>query len=513
MAKRKKNVAPEEPKTETRKQTRLRVRDQERNRRFMMIIGGVIALALILVTAGIVSEMVIKPRSVLAQVEDRPIITRDFWGRTLLRKSELENQLSQMQFFSQQFGGQNFFASQMAQIQATLSSPLSLGTQVVNLMIEEEIIRIRAEEMGITVSDEEVEALLREEVAAAQGALTVPQATATAEAQAAATATAAVASPTPLPTPVEAETEDPAAEDPEADVADPAAEEPEADVAEPAAEEPEADVADPAAEEPEADVAEPAAEEPEADVAEPAAEEPEADVAEPAAQLEALEDLLTPTPVPVLDDELYQEGLNTLSDRLRRVGLTLGDYREILRTQLLRDKLQEAIGAERVEATQEQINVRHILIRVDETAQPVEPDPEDDANEVLDDAQALAIIEDLRQRILAGEDFADLAREYSDDPGSGLEGGDLGWVGRGAFVPEFEEAAFTLPVGEVSEPVRTNFGYHLIEVVERDDSRPKDEAQLQQEQARAFQDWLQEQSLMLNIQRPTNLPSMLPSGL
>jgi parvulin-like peptidyl-prolyl isomerase len=472
MAKRKKNVAPEEPKAETRKQTRLRVRDQERNRRFMMIIGGVIALVLILVTAGIISEMVIKPRSVLAQVEDRPIITRDFWGRALLRKSELENQLSQMRFFSQQFGGQDFFASQMAQIQATLSSPLSLGTQVVNLMIEEEIIRIRAEEMGITVSDEEVEELLREEIAAAQGALTIPQATATAEAQAAATATAAVASPTPLPTPIEAE-----------------------------------------AEEPEADVADPAAEEPEADVADPAAEETEADVAEPEAQLEALEDLLTPTPVPVLDDELYQEGLNSLSDRLRSVGLTLGDYREILRTQLLRGKLQEAIGAERVEATVEQINVRHILILVDETAQPLEADPEDDANEVLDDAEALALIEDLRQRILAGEDFADLAREYSDDPGSGMQGGDLGWVGRGAFVPEFEEAAFALPIGELSEPVRTDFGYHLIEVVERDDSRPKDEAQLQQEQARAFQDWLQEQSLMLSIQRPTNLPSMLPSGL
>jgi parvulin-like peptidyl-prolyl isomerase len=447
MAKRNKNV-PVEPKAETRKQTRLRARDQERNRRLMMIVGGAVALALVLVLAGVISQMVIKPRSVLAQVENRTIITRDFWGRTLLRKSELENQLRQLQLLSQQFGaqGQNFFGSQMAQIQATLSSPLSLGTQVVNLMIEEEVIRIRAEEMGVTVPDAEVEEVLREEIARGQGAVTVPQATATAEALAAIT-------PTPLPTPAEAD---------------------------------------------------------ESEAVETEAKETDAEVAE----AEAPEELPTPTPLPVLDDALYQEGLNALSDRLRRVGLSVEDYREIIRTRLLRERLEEVIGAERVDETEEQINVRHILIRVDETAAPAEEPAEgEEANEQLDDAQALAFIEELRERILAGEDFAELAREYSDDPGSGAQGGDLGWVGGGAFVPEFEETAFALPVGEISEPVRTTFGYHLIQVVDRDENRPKDEGQVQQERARTFQEWLQEQTLMLNIQRPTDLPSRLPSGL
>ena len=103
--------------------------------------------------------------------------------------------------------------------------------------------------------------------------------------------------------------------------------------------------------------------------------------------------------------------------------------------------------------------------------------------------------------------------QYSDDPGSGSLGGELGWAGRGRYVAEFDEAAFTLPIGEISEPVKTTFGYHLIEVVERDDERPKDENSLPQEYAQAFQTWLQEQVLALEIDRPANLSSWLPQDL
>ena len=151
MAKRKKNQA-EEPKSETRKQTHVRLRDQQRNRKLIMIVGSALGLALILVIIGIVGEAVIRPNSVLARVEGRPIVTRNFWERTRLRKSELENQLQQLQAFSAQFGeqGQSIFASQISQINATLSSPLSLGTQVINQMIDEQIVEIKAEELGIS---------------------------------------------------------------------------------------------------------------------------------------------------------------------------------------------------------------------------------------------------------------------------------------------------------------------------------------------------------------------------
>lgn len=73
---------------------------------------------------------------------------------------------------------------------------------------------------------------------------------------------------------------------------------------------------------------------------------------------------------------------------------------------------------------------------------------------------------ELRKRVLAGEDFAELARQYSEGP-SARYGGDLGWVGRGAMVPEFEATALSLQPGEMSMPVETQFGLHLVQLVER----------------------------------------------
>jgi peptidyl-prolyl cis-trans isomerase C len=73
-------------------------------------------------------------------------------------------------------------------------------------------------------------------------------------------------------------------------------------------------------------------------------------------------------------------------------------------------------------------------------------------------SEALQVLE----RIRKGESFADLARELSLDRGSGKRGGDLGLFGRGQMVKQFEDAAFNLKKGETSEPVRTQFGYHII---------------------------------------------------
>src|SRR5690606_14840744 len=84
------------------------------------------------------------------------------------------------------------------------------------------------------------------------------------------------------------------------------------------------------------------------------------------------------------------------------------------------------------------------------------------AASAADTANALAEALAVRYEILAGADFAEVAQRVSDDPGSAAAGGDLGTFGRGQMVPEFEEAAFNLAIGEVSEPVRTSYGYHLI---------------------------------------------------
>ncbi len=86
---------------------------------------------------------------------------------------------------------------------------------------------------------------------------------------------------------------------------------------------------------------------------------------------------------------------------------------------------------------------------------------EDQINKLTDRLNAF------RKRILNGEDFKVLAALYSDDPGSANNGGEIGFVSRGTFVPEFEKVAFRLKKGEVSEIVKTNFGYHIIQLIER----------------------------------------------
>jgi peptidyl-prolyl cis-trans isomerase SurA len=99
-----------------------------------------------------------------------------------------------------------------------------------------------------------------------------------------------------------------------------------------------------------------------------------------------------------------------------------------------------------------QTKVRHILIKPDV---------------VLSSAEAKKRIEQLKQRIEGGEDFAQLATSHSDDKGSASQGGDLGWVNPGVMVQPFEEAMNALKIGEISDPVQTRFGWHILQVLDR----------------------------------------------
>lgn len=100
----------------------------------------------------------------------------------------------------------------------------------------------------------------------------------------------------------------------------------------------------------------------------------------------------------------------------------------------------------------EQTRARHILII---------------PNEVISNKQAENKLAQIRQRILAGDDFATLAKATSEDPGSASQGGDLGWFGPGKMVNEFEEVLKTLKPGDISQPFRSRFGWHIIQVLSR----------------------------------------------
>lgn len=111
----------------------------------------------------------------------------------------------------------------------------------------------------------------------------------------------------------------------------------------------------------------------------------------------------------------------------------------------------------------DEVSARHILIKFKGS-----PVPTQEGKPELSEEQALAKAQEIRKKLLAGGDFAAIAKAESDDTGSGANGGELGSFKRNSMVPEFEKVAFTLPVGQVSEPVKTQFGYHLIRVDKHD---------------------------------------------
>jgi parvulin-like peptidyl-prolyl isomerase len=172
-----------------------------------------------------------------------------------------------------------------------------------------------------------------------------------------------------------------------------------------------------------------------------------------------------PTPMSLTEfEDLYTETLSSLE---KSTGLTEADYREIVRTQLLTERMKELIG-EQVSTSELQIRARHILVETEE-----------EANAVL-------------ERLEQGEDFATVATEVSQDTGTAEEGGELGWFPKGVMDSAFEDAAFSLDVGELSGVVQSSYGFHIIQVEERDEDRELDADMLEQRKSEAFEAWLQD---------------------
>jgi len=142
----------------------------------------------------------------------------------------------------------------------------------------------------------------------------------------------------------------------------------------------------------------------------------------------------------------------------------------------------------------EQVRARHILVRMQGSPLPVKPGQKE-----LTEAEALAKATDLRKKIEGGADFAALATAESDDTNSAAKGGDLGAFKHGQMVPSFDQAAFAMKPGELSEPVKSQFGYHVIKVEAHEfksfeEVRPDLERRLRPEMAQKALDDLQKKS-------------------
>ncbi len=211
-------------------------------------------------------------------------------------------------------------------------------------------------------------------------------------------------------------------------------------------------------------------------------------------------------------EQLVQIKVLSLEARRRKIDQTPGFLAQAAfqRDNLLAQSLYQDISAnlkideaearkyfEQHKGESEQVRARHILIKAKGSPMPAAPDKKE-----LSDEEALAKAREIRKRILAGEDFATLAKAESDDKGSGLNGGDLGMFKHGQMVPAFDAAAFTQPIGEVGEPVKTQFGYHVIKVEQRDvktfdELRPELEKKMRPELARKAMDELRKGSTVV----------------
>jgi len=183
--------------------------------------------------------------------------------------------------------------------------------------------------------------------------------------------------------------------------------------------------------------------------------------------------------------DLYEENYQNYMDVLSNEGIKEQTFRDMVRMFLVRKELMNVLSADLPRA-QEQIWVRHILVE--------------------DELTALEVTDKLTD----GQDFVILAAEYSTDESNKDNGGDLGWFSRGMMVLPFEEAAFALEVGEISDPVQTDFGWHILQSLGKE-QLPIEEAAFENMRNQAFTEWLIEKRLEYQLEINEDWISFVPS--
>ena len=197
--------------------------------------------------------------------------------------------------------------------------------------------------------------------------------------------------------------------------------------------------------------------------------------------------LPSPTPYPTetpYTEDGFKKAVEEYTAQLSQAGLNESDLRQIIYASLLRNKVYDVITTD-IPHEEEQVWARHILLK--------------------DEAQA----QDVLKRLKDGESWNKLAAELSQDTSNKDQGGDLGWFGHGQMVADFEDAAFNLKVGEISAPVKTQFGVHIIQVIGHE-IRPLTDSAYEALRQKKFDEWLQSQKENTKIEKYDLWMSVVP---
>ncbi len=391
------------PKIESKKHI-ARLERERQQTRLIKIAATLIVLAVVLILGyGYLDINVLQLRQPVAEVNGEKITTKEFQARVQIQRRQLINQYLEYQQYQQAFGMD--VSQQLKEIETKLNVPSIVGKEVLDAMIQEALIRQEAAKRGITVTPEEIEAFRREQFRFFPDGTYTPTVTPTAVEIVYPTLSAEqmkLVTVTPSPTSGPTVTPPPTAT-------------------------------------------------------------PNLS-ATPTAQSTSQP---TSTPRPTATPytlEGYQEQFATAQASFVEIGLTEAQYQRLFETELLRQKLFEAVTSD-TPAEEEQVWARHILLNDEETAKQV------------------------LERLKKGESFAKVAQEVSQDPGSAGQGGDLGWFGKGQMVEPFEKAAYALEVGQISEPVQTTFGWHIIQLIGRT-TQPLTAYRYNEIRQTAFEDFL-----------------------
>jgi parvulin-like peptidyl-prolyl isomerase len=447
------NPPDNKPVLHTKKHIARLERERFQTRIILFSFVSILVIVVGLIVYGYLDEKYFQARRPVAKVASVGIPLGNWQARVRMERTRLINQLSLYQQYSQYFGMD--LSSQEQQIQSQLSDPTTLGQSVLNQMIDEELVRQEAAKRGIIASPKEVQDAIDASYNFFPNGSPTPTVTPTAvnfptlspETLALVTLTPTPGGPT--PTVVASVTPSPTASPvPSGSAVTTGSPGPTGS--------------------------------PTIAATATATESPTpAFTSTPAATFTP-----QPTSTPYTQqgfETVYKNGIT----KLEALGLTEAQVRDLYTTNILRQKLFDIVTAD-IPRSKEEVWARHIL--------------------VVDEATAKAV----RQRLANGEDFAKVAAEVSTDTGTKDKGGDLGWFPKGQMVAEFESAAFNMKVGEISQPVKSQFGYHIIQVLAHANV-PLDSTAYDQARQTAFSDWLTKLRDQYKVATYNNWQNVVPT--